>query len=223
MHSIHPPFRLVLQPQVVILLLGWLGTWHGHGVIVLRCVDSRRSRGGRGPQRRTRRPGRRDRLTARPDGRAAPAGGDPPPRAGKFVLGLLADLPRKNYWAIAEHAGQTVIRTACRTSSRHSVFLRVSRSPGLPGRLLPGFCSTAGMVLGLLGGVGRPLACGPAQGCDEEARPRPACRRPPRPARRAAPPAAAAPDCDRIAPAVAAALARWRGVTAIGPRGFADN
>jgi SRSO17 transposase len=26
-------------------------------------------------------------------------------RAGKFVLGLLADLPRKNCWAIAEHAG----------------------------------------------------------------------------------------------------------------------
>jgi SRSO17 transposase len=26
-------------------------------------------------------------------------------RAGKFVLGLLADLPRKNRWAIAEHAG----------------------------------------------------------------------------------------------------------------------
>ena len=27
-------------------------------------------------------------------------------RAGKFVLGLLADLPRKNCWAIAEHAGE---------------------------------------------------------------------------------------------------------------------
>ena len=26
-------------------------------------------------------------------------------RAGKFVLGLLADLPRKNCWSIAEHAG----------------------------------------------------------------------------------------------------------------------
>jgi len=26
-------------------------------------------------------------------------------RAGKFVLGLLADLSRKNCWAIAEHAG----------------------------------------------------------------------------------------------------------------------
>jgi hypothetical protein len=26
-------------------------------------------------------------------------------RAGQFVLGLLADLPRKNCWAIAEHAG----------------------------------------------------------------------------------------------------------------------
>jgi hypothetical protein len=26
-------------------------------------------------------------------------------RVGKFVLGLLADLPRKNCWAIAEHAG----------------------------------------------------------------------------------------------------------------------
>src|SRR3954469_12228118 len=26
-------------------------------------------------------------------------------RVGKFVLGLLADLPRKNCWSVAEHAG----------------------------------------------------------------------------------------------------------------------
>lgn len=28
-------------------------------------------------------------------------------RARKFVLGLLADLPRKNCWTIAEHAGDS--------------------------------------------------------------------------------------------------------------------
>ncbi len=31
---------------------------------------------------------------------------EPRPRARAFVLGLLADLPRKNCWTIAEHAGQ---------------------------------------------------------------------------------------------------------------------
>ena len=30
---------------------------------------------------------------------------EPRRRAGVFVLGLLADLPRKNCWTIAEHAG----------------------------------------------------------------------------------------------------------------------
>ena len=30
---------------------------------------------------------------------------EPRRRAGAFVLGLLADLPRKNCWTIAEHAG----------------------------------------------------------------------------------------------------------------------
>ena len=32
---------------------------------------------------------------------------EPRRRARAFVLGLLADLPRKNCWSIAEHAGDT--------------------------------------------------------------------------------------------------------------------
>jgi SRSO17 transposase len=32
---------------------------------------------------------------------------EPRQRAKAFVLGLLADLPRKNCWTIAEHAGDT--------------------------------------------------------------------------------------------------------------------
>ena len=32
---------------------------------------------------------------------------EPRRRARAFVLGLLADLPRKNCWTIAEHAGDT--------------------------------------------------------------------------------------------------------------------
>jgi hypothetical protein len=31
---------------------------------------------------------------------------EPPRRIRGFVLGLLADLPRKNCWTIAEHAGE---------------------------------------------------------------------------------------------------------------------
>jgi hypothetical protein len=31
---------------------------------------------------------------------------EPRRRARAFVLGLLADLPRKNCWTLAEHAGQ---------------------------------------------------------------------------------------------------------------------
>ena len=48
--------------------------------------------------------GSRDRQAARADGGAVHAGRDPPP-GPRFFLGLLADLPRKNCWTIAEHAG----------------------------------------------------------------------------------------------------------------------
>jgi hypothetical protein len=37
--------------------------------------------------------------------RAASAGWEPRRRATAFVHGLLADLPRKNCWTLAEHAG----------------------------------------------------------------------------------------------------------------------
>jgi SRSO17 transposase len=46
-----------------------------------------------------------DRLLGRMAGRFARV--ETRLRAHKFVLGLLADLPRKNCWAIAEHAGDT--------------------------------------------------------------------------------------------------------------------
>ena len=44
-----------------------------------------------------------DRLLARIGGRFARV--ETRRRAGGFVLGLLADLPRKNCWSVAEHAG----------------------------------------------------------------------------------------------------------------------
>ena len=44
-----------------------------------------------------------DDLMGRVAGRFARV--EPRRRAGAFVLGLLADLPRKNCWTIAEHAG----------------------------------------------------------------------------------------------------------------------
>jgi hypothetical protein len=39
---------------------------------------------------------------------------EPRRRVRGFVLGLLADLPRKNCWTIAEHAGDAA-RMACST------------------------------------------------------------------------------------------------------------
>jgi hypothetical protein len=44
-----------------------------------------------------------DKLLDRMAGRFARV--ETPRRAGAFVRGLLADLPRKNCWSIAEHAG----------------------------------------------------------------------------------------------------------------------
>jgi len=46
----------------------------------------------------------RSRRAARSDGGPVRPDRDPPPRP-KFVLALLADVPRKNCWSIAEHAG----------------------------------------------------------------------------------------------------------------------
>ncbi|SRR6266700_7260438 len=69
------------------------------------CEDQP-SDSGRRPQRR-RRPARwqelLDELLGRVAGRFARA--DLRRRARAFVRGLLADLPRKNCWTIAEHAG----------------------------------------------------------------------------------------------------------------------
>ena len=48
-------------------------------------------------------PGLLDELMGRVSGRFARV--EPRRRARAFVLGLLADLPRKNCWSIAEHAG----------------------------------------------------------------------------------------------------------------------
>lgn len=45
-----------------------------------------------------------DELLARVAGRFARV--EPRRRVRRFVLGLLADLPRKNCWTIAEHAGE---------------------------------------------------------------------------------------------------------------------
>lgn len=45
-----------------------------------------------------------DQQAARWDGRPVGPGRDPSPGLG-FLLGLLADQPRKNCWSIAEHAG----------------------------------------------------------------------------------------------------------------------
>jgi hypothetical protein len=40
---------------------------------------------------------------------------EPRRHARALVLGLLADLPRKNCWTIDEHAGQATPRRACST------------------------------------------------------------------------------------------------------------
>jgi len=48
-------------------------------------------------------PGLLDELMGRIGGRFARV--EPRRRARAFVLGLLADLPRKNCWSVAEHAG----------------------------------------------------------------------------------------------------------------------
>jgi hypothetical protein len=67
------------------------------------------------PQRRTRPVvAETDRLLQRMAGRFARV--ETRRRTRGFVLGLLADLLRKNCWTIAEHAG-TGIRTACSTCS----------------------------------------------------------------------------------------------------------
>ena len=83
-------------------------------------MDIRRSGGGRGPQRRACSAGgpRLDDLLGRIAGRFA-AGGTRR-RLRRFVLGLLADLPRKNCWTIAEQAGDAdphgMQRLLCRAS-----------------------------------------------------------------------------------------------------------
>ena len=69
-------------------------------------VDNRRSDGGRRPQRRPPASWQAglEELLGRVAGRFGRV--EPRRRARAFVLGLLADLPRKNCWTIAEHAGQ---------------------------------------------------------------------------------------------------------------------
>jgi SRSO17 transposase len=67
-------------------------------------VDNRRSHSGRRPQRTpTSWQTALEELLGRVAGRFARV--EPRRRARAFVLGLLADLPRKNCWTIAEHAG----------------------------------------------------------------------------------------------------------------------
>ena len=74
-------------------------------MILVRCVDIRRSSSGRGSQRRTTTLGAEtDRLLDRMASRFIRL---ETRRARGFLLGLLADLPRKNCWTIAEHAGDT--------------------------------------------------------------------------------------------------------------------
>jgi SRSO17 transposase len=68
------------------------------------CEDNRRPDGGRGPQRSACQVAGGAGRTAGPGRRPVSAGGAQ--AAGPaFVRGLLADLPRKNCWTIAEHAG----------------------------------------------------------------------------------------------------------------------
>ena len=70
------------------------------------CVDNRRSDGGRRPQHRTLSVGRPGWRSCWAGSRAGFGRVEPRRRARAFVLGLLADLPRKNCWTIAEHAGE---------------------------------------------------------------------------------------------------------------------
>jgi SRSO17 transposase len=88
-----------------VILPAWRSrTWHGHRVIIVRCVDIRRSGSARGPQRRAEEWGAEaDRILGGMAGRFARV--ETRRRARGFVFGLLADLPRKNCWTIAEHAG----------------------------------------------------------------------------------------------------------------------
>ena len=81
--------------------MGWAGS---HRATIVRWEDVGRSRGGRGcPGRACRRVGGHRELTDRIAGRCGRV--EVRHRLGAFVLGLLADLPRKNCWTIAEHVG----------------------------------------------------------------------------------------------------------------------
>src|SRR2546423_11355615 len=78
----------------------------GRPPLMIWCCEDQTSDSGRRPQRR-RRPARWeelfDELVGRVAGRFARA--DLRWRARAFVRGLLAELPCKNCWTIAEHAG----------------------------------------------------------------------------------------------------------------------
>src|ERR671931_2374163 len=75
-----------------------------HRVIIRCCVDNQRSRGGRCGQGRGR-AGKGE--TRRAYGRLGVhfARVEPFAQAGKYVRGLMSDLPRKNCWTLAEYAG----------------------------------------------------------------------------------------------------------------------
>jgi hypothetical protein len=83
-------------------------------------VDNRSSHGGRRPQRHPCQLADQAGAAAGPGRRSVRPGGAPTARL-RVVLGLLADLPRKNCWTLAEHAGQAT-PTACSTLLARSVW-----------------------------------------------------------------------------------------------------
>ena len=80
-------------------------TQGGHRMIILGCGDVKGSSGGRGPQRSgSAMAGMLDELLGRVAARFPRI--EPRRRVREFVLGLLADLPRKNCWAIPSTPGR---------------------------------------------------------------------------------------------------------------------
>jgi hypothetical protein len=95
--------------------------------MIRRCVDNQRSDGGRWPQPR---PCSVAGVAGSESG-AGSAGWSHAGHTRAFVRGLLADLPRKNNWTLAEHAGdpspdgmQHLLAERCEMRTRSAMTLR---------------------------------------------------------------------------------------------------